>query len=174
MALAVLVALGAAGAAFWATRDSESGTRNASLVPFVDRVENVLRQSASGRQEIARALSDAAGCKASNEDVARRIGSVAENRQSILQQLGSLTAPTPATDRMVTLLQQGLQNSIEADRHYHDAYLSSSTCPIPKNPSFVLAAASDRRATAAKELFVAQFDPLATSLHRKAWTAGQF
>jgi hypothetical protein len=137
-------------------------------------LENVLEQSASGRQEIARALSDAAGCKAPNADVARRIGSVAENRQSILQQLGSLTAPTAATDRMVTLLQRSLQNSIEADRHYHDAYLSSSTCPIPKNASFTLATASDRRATTAKELFVAEFDPLATSLDRKAWAAGEF
>ena len=107
--------------------------------------------------------------------MARRIGSVAKNRQSILQQLGSLTAPTAATDRMVTLLQRSLQNSIEADRHYQDAYGSTSTCPIPiNNPSFTLAAASDRRATTAKALFVAQFDPLATSLHRKAWTAGQF
>ena len=170
--LALLVALGAAGAALWATRDSKSEAT--SLAPFVDRVENVLEQSASGRQEIARALSDASQCKTSNADVARRIGSVAENRQGILQQLGSLTAPTPATDRMLTLLQRSLQNSIEADRHYHDAYLSSSTCPIPKNPSLVLAAASDRRATTAKELFVGQFDRLATRLDRKAWTAGQF
>ena len=145
-----------------------------SLAPFVDRNENVLRQSASGRREIARALSDAAKCKASNEDVARRIGSVAKNRQSILQQLGSLTAPTADTDRMLTLLQRGLQNSIEADRHYRDAYLATSTCPIPKSPSLTLAAASDQRATTAKALFVAQFDPLATRLDRKAWTAGQF
>ena len=156
------------------TRDSKSGTTSTSLAPFVDRIENVLAQSASGRQEIARALSDAAGCKAANADVARRIGSVAENRQSILQQLGSLTAPTAATDRMVTLLQRSLQNSIEADRHYQLAYGSSSMCPIPKSPSLTLAAASDRRATTAKALFVAQFDPLATRLHRKAWTAGQF
>ena len=175
VALALLVALGAAGAALWATRDSKSSPSNTSLAPFVDRIENVLRQSASGRQEIARTLSDAAGCKISNADAARRIGSVAENRQSILQQLGSLTAPTPATDQMATLLQRSLQNSIEADRHYHDAYLSSSTCPIPiPNPNFTLAAASDRRATTAKELFVARFDPLATSLHRKTWTAAQF
>jgi hypothetical protein len=168
----LLVALGAAGTALWATRDSK--TDDTSLAPFVDRVENVLEQSASGRQEIARALSDGAGCKAPNAEVARRIGSVAVNRQSILQQLGSLTAPTAATDRMVTLLQRSLQNSIEADRHYRDAYQSNSTCPLPENPSLTLAAASNRRATTAKELFVTRFDPLATSLRRKAWTAGQF
>lgn len=170
--LALLIAIGAAGATLWTTRESKSG--DTSLAPFVDRVENVLEQSASGRQEIARALSDASVCKISNADAAQRIGSVAENRQSILQQLGSLTAPTPATDQMVTLLQRSLQHSIEADRHYRDAYLSSPTCPISRTPSFTLALASNRRATTAKELFVARFDPLATRLHRKAWTAGQF
>ena len=46
--------------------------------------------------------------------------------------------------------------------------LDEHQCPIPTNPSFILAAASDRRATTAKALFVAQFDPLATSLHRKS------
>jgi hypothetical protein len=98
---------------------------------------------------------------------------VAENRQSILQQLGSLTAPTSATDRMVVLLQQGLQHSIEADRHYEAGFRSTSSCPA-KNRGFTLAAKSDVRATAAKELFVRRFDPVAKSLGRKAWTAGEF
>ena len=106
--------------------------------------------------------------------VARRIGSVADNRQSILQQLASFSGPTPATDRMVTLLQQALQNSIEADRHYRDGFLTSTQCPLPANQSFVLAQASDQRATTAKEHFVAQFKPLAASLHERVWTAGQF
>ena len=44
----------------------------------------------------------------------------------------------------------------------------------PRNQSFDLAQASDKRATTAKELFVARFDPLARSLHRRVWTAGEF
>ena len=171
VAAAVLVALAAGSAAIWATRDSGD---DASLAPFVDRVENMLTQSAAGRREIAAALSDANKCKTSNAAAAERIDSVATNRQSILQQLGSMTAPTPATDRMLTLLQRGLQNSIEADRHYGAGLRSSASCPAPKNPNFTLAAASDRAATTAKELFVARFDPLATSLHRRAWSAGEF
>jgi serine/threonine-protein kinase len=172
VALAVLAAVVAGGAAIWATRDS--GGNETSLAPFVERVENVLMQSAAGRHEIAQALNDARGCKISNAEAAQKIDSVAGNRQSILQQLGSLTAPTPATDRMLTLLQQSLQNSIEADRHYGDGFRSSARCPPSKNPSFTMAAASDKRATTAKELFVARFDPLATRLHRRAWTAGEF
>jgi hypothetical protein len=75
---------------------------------------------------------------------------------------------------MLTLLQQGLVHSIEADRHYRDGFLSTRACPAGKNRDFTLATASDRRATTAKELFVARFDPIATALHRRAWTAGEF
>jgi serine/threonine-protein kinase len=173
VALVILAALVAGGAAVWATRDSGKGG-STDLAPFVDRVENFLTQSASGRQEIASALTAASHCNISNAEAAARIESVAENRQSILQQLPGVSAPTAATDRMLTLLQQGLVHSIEADRHYRDGLRSSRACPVPKNSYFALAAASDRRATTAKELFVASFDPLATRLHRRAWTAGEF
>jgi serine/threonine-protein kinase len=173
VALALIVALVAGGAAIWATRDS--GGSSTDLAPFVDRVENVLTQSASGRQEITQALSDSFNCKISNKEAAQQIDSVASNRQSILQQLGSFSAPTPAADQMLTLLQRSLVHSIEADRHYRDGIGATDTCPPPRNnPSFTLATASDRRATTAKELFVALFDPVATKLHRKAWTAGEF
>jgi hypothetical protein len=172
-AAVALLALVSAGAALWAMRDSGSASTS-DLRPFVDRIENMLAQSAAGRREISSAISAGLACKISNAEAARRIESVADNRQSILQQLGSLTAPTPATDRMVTLLQQGLQHSIEADRHYRDGFLDTAECPLPKNPSFDLALASDRSATTAKELFVARFDPLATSLRQKTWAAGEF
>jgi serine/threonine-protein kinase len=174
VAVVVLLAVAAAAAAIWATRDSSSGDNATNLRPFVDRIENVLTQSAAGRREIAGAISAARACKVANADAARRIDSVADNRQSILQQLASFSGPTPATDRMVTLLQQALQNSIEADRHYRDGFLSTAKCPLPKNPSFDLALASDRRATTTKELFVARFDPLAMRLHQRAWTPGEF
>jgi serine/threonine protein kinase len=172
-AVALLALVGAAGAV-WATRDSSSGHNTADLRPFVDRIENVLTQSAAGRREIASALNAGLNCKVSNSVAAQRIDSVADNRQSILQQLGSLSGPTQGTDRMVTLLQQGLQNSIEADRHYRDWFLATTGCPPPRNQSFDLAQASDKRATRAKELFVARFDPLASSLHERVWTTGQF
>jgi hypothetical protein len=170
-----LLAVAAAAAAIWATRDSSSSGDNATdLRPFVDRIENVLSQSAAGRREIAGAISAGQACTISNAQAAGRIDSVADNRQSILQQLASFSGPTQETDRMVTLLQQALQNSIEADRHYRDSFLASAECPPPRNESFDLAQASDKRATTAKELFVARFDQLARRLHRQAWSAGEF
>jgi hypothetical protein len=159
-ALVAVLALAGTAAAVWAMRDSSSAKSEADLRPFVGRIENM--QSASGRREISQAIDAGLACKISNAEAARRIDSVADNRPSILQQLGSLTAPTPATDRMVTLLQQGLQH-----RHYRDGFLSTAKCPLPKNPSFDLALASDRRATTAKELFIARFDPLAMRLHQR-------
>ena len=173
VALAVVAALVAGGAAVWATRDSGGGSTT-DLARFVVRIENVLAQSASGRQEISAALTDGLNCRISNARAAQRIESVAENRQSILQQLYSLNAPTAGTDRMLILLQQALQHSIEADRHYKLWFRSTTSCPLPQNPEFDLATASDQKATTAKELFVARFDRLATSLHRRAWSAGQF
>jgi serine/threonine protein kinase len=175
VAVAVLLLIAAVAAAVWATRDSSSDPNSAAgLRPFVDRIENVLTQSAAGRREIAGAISSGLACEVSNAEAARQIDSVADNRQSILQQLASLSGPTQATDRMVTLLQQALQNSIEADRHYRDGFLASTKCPLPRNQSFDLAQDSDRRATHAKELFVARFDPLAINLQRRTWTAGEF
>ena len=174
VAVVALLAVAAAAAAIWATRDSSSSDNSAELRPFVDRIENVLAQSAAGRREIAAAITAGRGCKVANAVAARRIDSVADNRQSILQQLASFSGPTQATDRMVTLLQQSLQSSIEADRHYRDGFLTSTECPLPANQSFDLAQASDTKATTAKKLFVAQFNPLASSLHERVWTAGQF
>ena len=62
----VLLAVAAAAAAIWATRDSSSGDNATDLRPFVDRIENVLSQSAAGRREIAGAISAGRACTISN------------------------------------------------------------------------------------------------------------
>jgi serine/threonine-protein kinase len=165
--------------AYLATRGSNGGSSDegpeaAALRTFVDRIENVLEQSASGRREIGSALTAGFGCSISPRTAGRRIGSVADNRQSILQQLGTLSTPTEQADRVVTLLQRALQQSIEADRHYRDGFftVTSARCPLPSNVAFALAAKSDARATAAKKHFVAAFNPFAERFQRRVWSAG--
>lgn len=178
MALAVALA----GVAVALTRDSGGGatagvSTNADIGIFVDRIENVLEQSAAGRREIRAALNGGFSCSLSPDEAARRISSVADNRQSILEQLGSLQAPTLETGKMVTLLQRALQQSIEADRHYRDGFLEvqeGTRCPLTSNPSFDLAAKSDKLATVAKRRFVAAFDSLAREHGRPTWSAGGF
>jgi DNA-binding winged helix-turn-helix (wHTH) protein len=182
IALGTLVALGAIAAAIVvATRGNGSDNPQASAAPlrtFVDRVENVLQQAQNGRREIAAALTAGLNCSISPHEAGQRIASVADNRQSILGQLGIFQGPTQQADDSVTYLQQALQQSIEADRHYRDAFFESAQsnagCPPPKNASFTLAARSNARATAAKRRFVATFNPLAVRVHRKTWTAGEF
>jgi hypothetical protein len=176
-AVILAVALAVALAGVLATRGSHGGVASEKLNTFVDRIENVLVQSASGRHEIGETLTAGLNCSISPGAAARRIVSVAENRQSILVQLGSFETPTPQTDDLVTVLQRTLQQSIEADRHYRDGFLtvtSKTGCPLPPNRDFKLAAKSNERATAAKRRFVATFDPLAQRFHRRTWSAGEF
>ena len=174
----VLIASGAA-VALWA-RDDGSAAADAAdprLRTFVDRIENVLEQSTAGRDEISSALEAGFACNISPRAAGRRIASVADNRQSILLQLGSLQTPTHEADEAVTLLQRALQQSIEADRHYRDGFFSvvvpRTGCPLPPNRNFRLAARSNLHATAAKTRFVAKFNHLAERFGRRTWSPDQ-
>jgi serine/threonine-protein kinase len=175
---AILLAAVAVTIGILATRGSDTGGTSAvELRTFVDRIENVLEQSADGRREIASALEAGFDCSISHREAGRRIASVADNRQSVLAQLGTLPAPSEEADQIITRLQRALQRSIEADRHYRDGFfeLSASVgCPLPHNLGFSLAAASDAQATKAKTQFVAAFDPLARRLDRRTWSASEF
>ena len=150
-----------------------TGSGDVELATFVDRVENVLEQSAAGRREIQAALSAGLACRIRPDEAAHRISSVADNRQSVLEQLGSLQTPTGEAARMVTLLQRALQQSIETDRHYRDGFLETqagASCPLESNSGFALAAKSDPLATAAKRTFLAAFNPVARRLGRRTWS----
>jgi protein kinase-like protein len=177
-ALVLLVALAGVALGLLAIRGPGSGSSDTSakLRTFVIRVENVLEQAAAGRAEIRTALTGAFNCSISPQEAGRRIGSVSDNRQSILGQLGNLQTPTQQSDDVVTFLQRALQQSSEADRHYRDGFVSVTTtgCPLPSNSNFRLAAQSNARATAAKKRFVAEFNPLAERFHRRTWAAGDF
>jgi serine/threonine-protein kinase len=175
--IAAVVVLGAAIAAVLVTRGSGTEGQAAEIQAFLDRMGNVLDQSAAGRREIRDALTAGRNCSISPSEAARRIASVADNRQSILGQLGALPAPTPETATLVTLLQRALQESIEADRHYRDGFLAlgeAATCPLPGNRDFALAAQVDRRATAAKLRFAKAYNRLARQNGAPTWSPDDF
>ena len=174
VAALVTLAIAAALAVFFATRGSKANSDK--LRGFVDRIENVLSQSAAGRREIGATLTAGLKCVITTNEAAQRIGSVADNRESILVQLGSLGTPTSDADRVVTLLQKALQQSIEADRHYRDGFASvrSDFCPFPLNADLKLGATVSANATATKRQFVAAFDPLARRFQRRTWSAEEF
>jgi predicted Ser/Thr protein kinase len=169
---AVAVVIGAAGLALRGSKD-EADPR---LRTFVDRIENVLGQSTGGRDEITAALDAAFDCSLAPRAAGQQIASVADNRQSVLLQLGTLQTPNEQADEVVTLLQGALQHSIEADRHYRDGLFAIGTktrCPLPQTQDFRLAARSNAEATAAKERFVAAFNPLARRFSRRTWSADE-
>jgi serine/threonine-protein kinase len=149
------------------------GSSSAKERTFVDRIENVLAQSSDGRQEIVAALNAGFACRIPPREAGRRVGSVGDNRQSILLQLGALPTPTQQADQVVTLLQRSLQQSIDADRHYREAFfgVTKPGCPIGSNADFVLARASDLRASVAKQRFLSVFNPMAERFGRRTWAA---
>jgi len=170
-AVALAAALAAAGLSL---RGSGSDGQDANLRTFVDRIENVLEQSAGGREQISSALDAAFDCSMAPRAAGRQIASVADNRQSILLQLGTLQTPNEQADEVVTLLQGALQQSIEADRHYRDGLFAvAPECPVPRNASFRLAAKSNAEATTAKKRFARAFNPLADQFGRRTWSAGE-
>jgi serine/threonine-protein kinase len=158
-------------------RSGATDQETAQTGTFLDRMANVLDQSAAGRREIRDALSAGLECSIAPREAARRIGSVADNRQSILGQLGALPTPTTETATLVTLFQRALQESIEADRHYRDGFLAvggTTTCPLPTARDFALAERADERATAAKVRFAARFNRLAGEYGRMRWSPAGF
>jgi serine/threonine protein kinase len=173
--LVALTAIAAAAAAVALHGSDGEPSADPKLRTFVDRIENVLEQSESGRGEISAALDAAFACSLAPRAAGRQIASVADNRQSILLQLGTLPTPTDEADEIVTQLQGALQHSIEADRHYRDGLfaVAPKTCPLPPSEDFRLAASSNAEATAEKQRFVATFNPLAERFDRRTWSAAE-
>jgi predicted Ser/Thr protein kinase len=172
---AVVLAM-AAGGAFWL---HGRGGSDDQLRTFVDRVENLLDQSSSGRADVSAAIAAGLKCSIPPRLAAERIGSAAEgNRQSVLLQLGTVPQRTAAERLAITRLQRAIGKSIEADRHYGDFFtavgVTPHPCAFPQNADFAQASRFDRQATAAKVAFVDLFDPLAARFGARQWKASEF
>lgn len=162
--------------------DAAEGERE--LHSFLERIENLLTQSASGRAEIIDTIAQVNDhCAIDPSEAADRVNSVARNRQSLLDQLSALTVPDDRRARRVAdLLQSALQHSIEADRHFADwmddlffyYYFPPQGCPgaVPKNNDYDTALDESRQASEAKEELVRVYNPLARQAGlRTTWTA---
>jgi hypothetical protein len=87
---------------------------------FVTKVDQVLSQSASGRSEIIDVINRTQQCMLAPDDASRQINSVANNRQSLLDQVAALDPPTEPLRQLQITLQEALRHSQEADRHFAD------------------------------------------------------
>lgn len=142
------------------------------LKTFTVKVDRMLNEAANGRGEIGRVIAETQRCQLAPEDAASQIDSVADNRQSVLNQLAALSAPTPKAQQVLAALQRGLTHSREADRQYalwirnqtSWYYLPPVGCPsgvMPKDEFFSRAANESAQSTTAKRQFVALYNPLA-------------
>jgi hypothetical protein len=154
---------------------TEAATTEAVPVAAVEQIEAILEQSASGRSELGSAIAAGFNCSISTRAAGQRVDRVVANRQSLLAQLRSLQAPSQEVGEALRLLAVGLQHAIEADIYYREGFFSISTsgCPLPTNANFTRARESDVLATAAKQRFVAVFNPLAGRAGLRTWSANE-
>jgi hypothetical protein len=173
--LAALLVAGAVAIVASATIGSERhGRQAAALGTHLDRMENVLDQSAAGRREIGDALTATSSVRSRSQEHA---GPARRRSRQSSPAPGSLSTPTSETAALVTLLQGALQDSIEADRHYRDGFRGigvGATCPLPSTRDFELAARADAAATAAKVRFAKDFNVLAERYGRSPWSPEGF
>jgi hypothetical protein len=156
-------------------------------VAFLRTVDGILTQSASGRQQVSSVVTGVQnGCSVTPEDASATIRQVLVNRQSVLGQANALTAPDAATATVKADLIRSLNASIEASRGYqrwldnlYATYYNDDPvgCPdgqAPTDANFDAASAASGRATAAKQTFVAAYDPLASSAGLRTWQESEF
>jgi len=179
LAALVLAVVAAVIAAIALTGGGSSGTNKSGsgeLRSFVDKLENFLGQSHDGRLEVAAAIGGAVNCKLTPAVALARLDRVQRNRQSLLQQAAALSVPsTQEALNASDLLQKSVHASFAADGHYSDWLAGRKRCGPPDNsPDLEAARAADKTATKTKRMFVAAFNPLASRLHERVWSANEF
>ena len=155
-----------ASAAGRITALANQAAKQRALDAFLGKIDNLLTQSANGRQEVIDTIQGVSDhCSIPPDEASHRLSSVASNRQSLLDQMSALTVPDdPRARRVADLFQSALQHSIEADRHFSDwmdhlfvyYYSFPIGCPgaVPQNNDYDAAVSESRAASAAKQQLV--------------------
>ena len=137
-------------------------------------LEGILTKMASERATLKKALTRVAACSTAPGTAAAQVTAVGASRQLLISQVRALAAPTAQATKLRSLLLAALADSLQSDRYY-SGWLAQqgSQCPPKPNAELRLAQRSDERATAAKQQFLASFNPLATKLHLRTWSASK-
>ena len=134
--------------------------------------ESYLAQMARDRAKLKSVLTSVATCSISPGAAAVQVAAVSAGRQRLLNAVNGFAAPTLQAAQIKAALRQSLIYSAAADRAYHDWLAQQGAhCPPAHNQAFSRTQQQDRLATAAKERFVAVFNPLARRLHLRTWAA---
>jgi hypothetical protein len=134
--------------------------------------ESYLVQMARDRAKLKSVLTSVATCSISPGAAAVQVAAVSAGRQRLLNAVNGFAAPTLQAAQIKAALRQSLIYSAAADRAYHDWLAQQGAhCPAAHTPVLGQAQQQDKLATAAKERFVAVFNPLARRLHLRTWSA---
>jgi hypothetical protein len=170
-----------------ASKGPSGGTDTASRTAFVRTVDGILTQSSSGRQQVSSVVTGVVnGCSVSPSTASATIRQVIVNRQSVLMQANALSVVDASTDRVKSELIRALNAAIEANQGYqrwldnlYSTYYNSDPvgCPdgqAPTDSNYDAATAASGRATAAKQAFVGDYNPLAAASGLRTWSESEF
>ena len=151
------------------------GSRRLTSRGFVTGVERLLGRLADGRKRLSAALGGALDCSRSASAARQSVEAVIANRVGVRDDLNRLGAPSARAAKVRAHLKAAVKHSIAADRHYRDWLKGlGAACPPPSSAAFTAAGRDDARALAAKQRFVATFNPLAKRERLRTWRANEF
>lgn len=151
------------------------------LRQVAQRIDGILSQSAAGRGDVASTVARVQECAIYPYEGADSMVTVIENRESVLAGIRALPASEfSQAVELVTLLQNGIQESLQSDYYYRDWMNDLSryyydTCDYRgaySTENLVKANEASGRATAAKNAFVNAYNPVAARFGLRQWGAG--
>ncbi len=130
------------------------------------RLAGLLSQSGHDRSSISTAYDDVDACGPQLAQDAQTFSTAATGRQQLLTQLSTMPGRSALPAGMLQTLTTAWQASITADQDYSQWAQDEASGTCKKNDHtnahFVAANAPDVRATAQKEVFLGQWNPIAT------------
>ncbi len=145
-------------------RTPPTSSASESLEIYYRQLDAILGQWVGNRGKLSDALNSLGSCTDPTA-AASQIQTIAEARQTELDQVNRLTAPDQGSATAKASLVEALDNSLQSDTSYQQVVSAMTTCepisPTDPNPLLVAARRTDQAATDAKIQFVAVYNPAA-------------
>ena len=147
---------------------------------FLVQMENLMSQSAQGRSEVVSTIAGVNNdCQTNPSDGAQQLDTVAQNRQSLLDQVSAMNVPPIGKAQHIhSLFQQALQSSIEADHafsawmqgvfNYYYTFPQGCYGTVPHDSNYNTAESDSAAASSAKAQLVVLFNRAARRFGLKA------
>lgn len=169
---------------------AQAAAADEAMRGFVLSLETILDHSATGRGDVGTLVTQVeSGCAIAPNEASIKIREVVGNRTSVLNELAGMSIPAgnPSAAELRSLLQAAINHSVQADTYYQgwmdwlyddwgmygNYYWCPNTAPTYSS-SYANARAEDGQASAAKQVFVTAFNPVATKYGQRTWDASDF